>query len=72
LSALRGELDRAETFLKKASEVNPDYPMPHYFLAGIYRSQNRVQESEQEWAEFLRLQGQPSKPPDAKQKREYF
>jgi tetratricopeptide (TPR) repeat protein len=72
LSALEGDLAGAEEYLQRAMTANPDDPRPHYFLAGIYRSQNRIPESEREWAEFLRLQEQGPGAPATSKQREYW
>ena len=62
LSALRGDFGRAEDLLTQAIRVNPEFPFPHYFLSGIYRSQGRIPESLREMEEFQKLNPRSRKP----------
>lgn len=62
LSALRGDFGRAEALLTQAIRVNPEFPFPHYFLSGIYRSQGRIPESLREMEEFQKLNPRSRKP----------
>ncbi|MBI4161109.1 MAG: tetratricopeptide repeat protein [Acidobacteria bacterium] len=72
LAALEGDLGRAEEFLRRAIEANPDFPLPRYFLAGIYRNQDRIRESEQEMAKFLSLRDLAGESPGESTEREYW
>ncbi|MEE9227169.1 MAG: tetratricopeptide repeat protein [Acidobacteriota bacterium] len=63
--ALRGELKRAEEIWRETIRVNPFFSLPHYFLAGLYQSQNRMPESREAMQRYRMLesgQGNPQGP----------
>ena len=53
--ALRNDLPGAIELLERAARSNPDAPEPHYFLAGIFYSQQRKEDFVREKAAFERL-----------------
>ena len=67
--ALEGDLQGAESSFLRAIDINAEFSLPHYFLAGLYRSLNRIAESDREFAEFQRLEKRSSESslPDQKE-----
>jgi Flp pilus assembly protein TadD len=53
--ALQEDLPGAIEMFERAIEVNPNAPEPHYFLAGIYFSQNRQEDYLRERSAFERI-----------------
>lgn len=54
-----GQLQESVKWLERASEINPAYADPHYFLARVYRRLGRMDEAKQESAAFERLEEKP-------------
>lgn len=54
--ALDNRLDEAIAALQKAIAVNPQFPEPHYYLAGIYRARGDEERFRQEMKTFGDLQ----------------
>lgn len=54
-----GQLQESVKWLERASEINPAYAEPHYFLARVYRRLGRMDEAKQESAAFERLEEKP-------------
>jgi tetratricopeptide (TPR) repeat protein len=54
-----GQLQESVKWLERASEINPSYADPHYFLARVYRKLGRMDEAKQESAAFERLKEKP-------------
>jgi len=52
LEALQNRLDEAIAALHKAIVLNPEFPEPHYYLAGIYRARGEGARSAEEMARF--------------------
>jgi superkiller protein 3 len=55
LEALANRLDEAVAALRRAIEVNPDFPEPHYFLAAVLMAQNDAAGARTEMARFEEL-----------------
>ncbi len=55
VEALQNRLDEAIAALQKAIAVNPEFPEPHYYLAGIYRARGDASRSAEEMARFEAL-----------------
>lgn len=53
--AMSGDLASAVEWLEKAIRRNPYLEMPHYYLAGILRTQGNMAEAQNHMAEFQRL-----------------
>jgi tetratricopeptide (TPR) repeat protein len=56
LHALANRLDEARDSLQKAIAVNPDFPEPHYYLAGVYMALGDADRYRQEMKRFEDLQ----------------
>jgi tetratricopeptide (TPR) repeat protein len=54
--ALDNRLEEAIATLQKAVDVNPQFPEPHYYLAGIYRARGDEERYRQEMKTFGDLQ----------------
>lgn len=55
LEALANRLDEAAAALRRASAINPDFPEPHYFLAGVLMAQGDAAGARSEMAVFEEL-----------------
>jgi tetratricopeptide (TPR) repeat protein len=56
LYALTNRFEEAFEVLQQAIASNPDYPMPHYILAGLHRARGEEELSRQEMRRFEELQ----------------
>jgi Flp pilus assembly protein TadD len=55
LNAMENRLDEAVRDLERSAAINPDFPEPHYFLAGIYMARGDMERSRKEMEMFERL-----------------
>jgi tetratricopeptide (TPR) repeat protein len=55
LNAMENRLDDAVRDLERAAAINPDFPEPHYFLAGIHMARGDMERSRKEMEMFETL-----------------
>jgi len=55
LEALASRLDEAVAALRQSIAINPDFPEPHYFLAGVLMARNDAAGARSEMARFEEL-----------------
>jgi len=54
-----GKEDKSERWLKRALELDPDYPEAHYVLARVYKKLGRTEEAKRQLVEFEEARQKP-------------